>query len=217
MHRFIRFAAALALLAAPAGVYAQSVTKTSFVGSVEYARITEDDGVLGSGLGGGGGIQIELTEATALGVEISRTHHVRDLGLFAVAYDAAGRPEPYPLTERWEGNATWLIGTISHAFGSARVRPLIWGGGGMMWHSGTSTGPLTTPQVRAGFTLQPGTLDRRKGQSTSALATDAGVGVEVRISRRLAIAPFAGLRLANTGNFGPKYIVRGGARVLVRP
>lgn len=217
MQRFTRFAAALALLGAPAGVYAQPVTKTALVGNVEYARITEDDGVLGSGFGGGGGIQIDLTGSTAVGVEISRTHHVRDLGLYAVAYDAAGRPEPFPFTVRWEGNATWLIGTISHAFGSARVRPLIWGGGGMMWHSGTSTGPLTMPQVREGFTVQPGTLDRRKGQSTSALATEAGLGVEVRVSRRLAIAPFAGFRLANTGNFGPKYIVRGGARVMFRP
>ena len=217
MHRFTRFAVALALLGAPAGVYAQPVPKTALVGSVEYARITEDDGILGSGPGGGGGVQIDLTGATAVAVEISRTHHVRDLGLFAVAYDAAGRPEPVPFTERREGNATWLIATISHAFGSAGVRPLIWGGGGMMWHGGTSTAPLTTPQVREGFTLQPGTLDRSEGQSTSALAADAGLGVEVRVSRRLAIVPFAGLRLANTGNFGPKYIVRGGARVTFRP
>jgi hypothetical protein len=216
MDRFTRLAAALVLLAVPAPAFAQSRPGPSIVGEVEYARITEDDGYLGAGFGGGGGVRFHLTDATSVGVDISRTHHVRDLGFYATAYDAAGRLEAFPFTERWEGNATWLLGTISHAFGSGRVRPLVWGGGGMMWHDGTSSGPLTMPQIPAGFTVQPGTLDSHSGQSVSAFAADGGVGVEVRLSDRMAIAPFAGLRLANTGNFGPKYIVRGGARIVFR-
>jgi hypothetical protein len=216
MYRFTPLAAAFVILAAPAAALAQSRPGPSIVGEIEYARITEDDGYLGAGIGGGGGVRFHLTDATSVGVEVSRSHHVRDLGLYAVAYDGAGRPEPFPFTVRWEGNATWLLGTISHTFGSARVRPLVWGGGGMMWHDGTSSHPLRVPQIPAGFTLQPGTLESRRGETVSAFAADGGVGIEVWLSDRWALAPFAGLRLANTGNFGPKYIVRGGARVIFR-
>ena len=216
MNRNAVLAAAFSMVTAPSAALAQSRPGPSVVGEIDYARITEDDGYLGAGIGGGGGVRFHLTDATSVGVEVSRSHHVRDLGLYAVAYDAAGRPEPFPFTVRREGNATWLLGTISHTFGSARVRPLVWGGGGMMWHGGTSRRPLAAPQVRAGFTLQPGTLESRRGESVSAFAADGGAGVEVWLSDRLAVVPFAGLRLANTGNFGPKYIVRGGARVAFR-
>src|SRR6476659_3703896 len=110
--------ASFVLLAAPAA-WAQSRPAPSIVGEIEYARITEDDGFLGSGVGAGGGVRFHLTDATSLGVDLSRTHHVRDLGLYAVGFDASGRSEAFPYTQRWEGTATWLLGTLSHAFGRA--------------------------------------------------------------------------------------------------
>ena len=213
MNGLMRLAPALFVLLAAPAAWAQSRPGPSIVGEIEYARITEDDAFLGSGIGGGGGLRFHLTDATSLGIDISRTHHVRDLGLYAVASDASGRSEAFPYTERWEGNATWLLGTVSHTFGTARVRPLAWGGGGMMWHGGTVRGPVAAPQVPAGFVLQPGYLDTHRGTSVSARALDGGFGVEIRTSRQLTVTPFAGLRLANTGNFGPKYIVRTGIRV----
>jgi hypothetical protein len=213
MTPFTQFAAVFVLLSLPAAALAQSRRGPVAVADVEYARITEDDGYLGAGVGAGGGVQFHLTGATSVGVEIARTHHVRDLGFRAVAYDASGRIDAFPYTVRWQGTATWLLGRVSHAFGSAAVRPLVWGGGGMMWHGGTSIGPLTTPQVPTGFVLQPGSLETHRGASSTAFALDGGLGVEIRASHRLTLSPFAGLRLANTGNFGPKYILRTGVRV----
>jgi hypothetical protein len=86
-----------------------------------------------------------------------------------------------------------------------------------MWHGGTARGPVAAPQVPPGFVLQPGYLETHRGTSVSALALDGGLGLEIRASRRLSVAPFAGVRLAKTGNFGPKYIVRTGIRVGFRP
>lgn len=209
-------AAGALLLATPRVLPAQPGGRVSIVGSVEYARITEDDGFLGAGIGGAAGVQLHLTDATSLELEIGRERHVRDLGLFAVAYDAQGRVHPLPYTERWEGAATFVLGSISRTFGPGRARPVVWGGGGLMWHGGTRRGPLTPPQVPAGFTLQPGDAQTRRGRSSSAVAIDGGGGVDVRISDRLTVRPFAALRLVNTGNVGPKYVVRGGGRVAFR-
>jgi hypothetical protein len=130
------------------------------VGSVEYAHITEDDGYLGAGLGGGGGLQLDLTDATSIGVEISRTRHVRDVAFHAVAFDASGRPEAFPFTERWERNATWLFGTISHAFGRARARP---SSGAAQECERKATGISSSPGVRPPRTSG---LDRRKETET---------------------------------------------------
>jgi len=208
--------ACVASLAVTHTVLAQPSGRLSATGTIEYARITEDDGYLGAGFGGAGGLQFRLTDATSVELEVGRERHVRDLGFSAVAYDAQGRPEPFPFTERWEGTATFVLGLVSHTFGSARVRPVVWGGGGLMAHGGTSRGPLTFPQVRPGFTLQPGSLDSRTGRSSTALVVDGGIGADVRLTDRLTVRPFGGLRLANTGNVGPKYIVRSGARIAYR-
>ena len=86
-----------------------------------------------------------------------------------------------------------------------------------MWHGGTERGPVAAPQVPPGIVLQPGYLETHPGTSVSALAVDGGFGVDVRASRQLTVTPFAGLRLAMTGNFGPKYIVRTGIRIGFRP
>lgn len=204
------------VLATPQALLAQPNGRVSMVGAVEHARITEDDGYLGAGFGGAGGMQFHLTNATSLEIEIGRERHIRDLGLFAVAYDAQSRLQALPYTERWKGTATFVLGLVSRAFGSTRARPVIWGGGGLMSHGGTLRGPLTLPQVPPGFTLQPGDSKARRGRSSNAFAMDGGVGVDVRFTDRLTVRPFAGLRLVNTGNFGPKYIIRSGSRIAFR-
>jgi hypothetical protein len=217
MNRVALIVIALVIAGQPSAVSAQSDGRLSVVGAIEYARITEDDSYLGAGFGAMGGLQYHLTEATSAGVEISRERHVRDFGLFAVAHDAAGRAEVFPYTRRWEGAATFVLGVVSHAFGSARARPVMWIGGGLMSHGGTTRGPLAPPQIPPGFTLQPGAVETTRGRSATAVAADGGVGLEVRVPGRLTVGPFAGLRLVHTGNFGPKYIVRGGVRIAFRP
>jgi hypothetical protein len=204
--------AALVLLALPAASVAQD-GRWRVAGSVEYAHITEDDGFLGAGPGGSGTVELRLTGATSVGVEVGAMRHVRDLGFHAIAFDANGRIEAFPYTERWEGTATFVMATVSHAFGSARARPVVWGGVGLMSHSGTSSGPLTMPEIPAGYTVQEGDVVARTGRSSSALAMDGGGGVDIDVADRVSVRPFAGLRLVNTGNFGPKYIIRAGVRV----
>jgi hypothetical protein len=217
MHRVAMIVTALLIGGQPSTVSAQSDGRLSVVGAIEHARITEDDAYLGAGFGAMGGLQYHLTEGTSVGVEISRERHRRDFGLFAIAHDAEGRSQVFPYTRRWQGAATFILGVVSHAFGSARARPVIWVGGGMMTHGGTSRGPIAPPQVPAGFTLQAGSVETGRGQRTIAVAADGGVGVEVRLPGRVTAGPFAGVRLVNTGNFGPKYIVRGGVRIGFRP
>ena len=217
MHRVALIVTTLIIGGQPSTLSAQSHGRLSIVGAIEYARITEDDAYLGAGFGAMGGLQLHLTEATTVGVEISRERHVRDFGLFAVAHDAGGRSEVVPYIRRWKGDATFVLGVVSHAFGSARARPVTWLAGGMMAHGGTLRGPQAPLQAPPGFTLQPGDIQTSQGRSATALVADGGVGVEVRLAGRVTTGPFVGVRLVNTGNFGPKYIVRGGVRIDFRP
>jgi hypothetical protein len=218
MNRVGALASAFAIvLALPQALLAQPNGRVSVVGTIEHARITEDDGYLGAGFGGAGGLQFHLTDATSVEIEIGQEKHVRDLGFFALAYGSQGRQGPFqafPYTERWEGTATFVLALISRTFGSARARPVIWGGGGLMSHGGTLRRPLTLPQVPPGLALQPGDEpETRRGSRSNAFAMDGGVGVDVRFTNRITARPFAGLRLVNTGNFGPKYVIRSGARI----
>jgi hypothetical protein len=82
-----------------------------------------------------------------------------------------------------------------------------------MSHGGTRRGPVALPQLRPGYSLQPMDADTIQGASSRGLVVDGGAGVEVRITPRVSVRPFAGLRLVNTGNVGPKYVVRTGVRV----
>ena len=206
-------AALIALALIPRAAHAQTGGRLAVAGTLDYTRITEDDGFLGSGVGGAGTLGFRLTDATAVEVEVGRTRHVRDLGLFAVVRDAQGRTDAIPYTQRWKGTATFVIGSIAHTFGSGSVRPVLWGGGGLMTHGGTLRGPKAALQVPPGFSLQPGDGETRRGASSHALTLDGGIGVEVRVAPRVTVRPFAGLRLANTENVGPKYVVRTGVRV----
>ena len=217
MNRVVSIVTALVIGGQVSAVSAQSDGRVSVVSAIEHARVTEDDAYLGAGFGVMGGLRYHLTEATSVSVEISREQHVRDFGLFAIAHDAGGRSEVIPYIRRWKGAATFVLGVMSHAFGSARVRPVIWIGGGMMAHGGTSRGPLALPQVPPGFTLQPHSIETKKDEGVVAVAADSGFGVDVRLPGRMSAGPFVGLRLISTGNFGPKYIVRGGVQFGFRP
>lgn len=190
--------------------------RVALTGGVEYARITEDEGFLGAGPAWAIGVDYALTSATSIGVAFAHNHHVRDLDFFAVAHDAQGRLRPLPYVERWKGDAFFLLGTVSRAFGSRPVRPVVWGGGGLMFHGGTLRGPLVAPEIPPGAVLESGVPQFRSGRDSRALAVEGGGGLDLRLTDRYAVGPFAGLRLVNTGNFGPKYIVRSGVRIGVR-
>ena len=192
---------------------AQSSGRLGFAGSIDYSRITDDESLLGDGLGGAASVLWRFTEATGLEVEVGLTHHVRDLGLFAVAQDAQGRIEPVPYTRRWEGTATFVVASVAHTFGSGRARPVLWGGGGFMSHGGTRRGPVVAPQAPPGFALQPLGLETQEGASSNALVADGGIGIDVRVAPKISVRPFAGLRLTSAEQVGPKYIVRGGVRI----
>jgi len=217
MKQILAAATFILLPVLSSAAWAQPPGRLTVTGTIEHARITDDDSFLGSGFGGGGGIQWRLTDATAIELEIGREHHRRDFGSFAVAFDAQGRPQALPYTRRWEGTATFVIASVSHAFGSGPVRPVLWGGGGVMSHGGTRRGPIVAPQVPPGLVLQPGDFDSIDGAASRALAADGGLGVDVRIAPRISMRPFAGLRLVGTENVGPKYIVRTGVRIGFRP
>jgi hypothetical protein len=200
----------------PQAALAQSRSPLSIVGGPEYAHITEDEGFLGAGFGGVFGLQFHLNRQTAVEIEVTRDHHVRDLDFFAVAHDPQGRPVPLPYTERWKGNATFVLGLISHRFGTSRAPLVVWGGGGIMTHSGTTRGPLTLPDVPPNYTIVSADLQTRQGRRVNAMTGDGGAGVDVRLGERLTLRPFAGVRLTMAGGAGPKYIMRGGARLAFR-
>lgn len=212
-------AAMAALLFTPVDVWGQSsARRVAVVAELERAHITEDDGFLGAGLGGSVGIEYRPGPSVAFGIEVGRQHHVRDLQFFAVAFDPTGRVEPVPYTSRWEGDATYLFGRVSRTFGDSAgaVRPVVWGGVGVMHHGGTTRGPRTMPHVPAGYTLQPGELDVFVGRSTTAGAFEGGGGVELRITDLWSAQPFGAFRFVNTENRGPKYVIRTGVRVTLR-
>jgi hypothetical protein len=214
VKRIAVLAAALATVAlVPRAGYAQSAGRLSVGGTIEYARITDDDSFLGAGVGGGASVGLWLTDATAVEIEVGRTRHVRDLDRSAIVRDAQGRFDHVPYTERWQGTATFAVATVAHTFGHGRVRPVVWGGGGLMSHGGTVRGPAAALQVPSGFSLQPGDGETRRGSSSRAGTIDGGVGFEVRVAPRVTLRPFAGLRLVSTGNVGPKYVIRTGVRV----
>lgn len=214
MKRTCSLLSAMAIVLGFSGLAsAQSPGRLGAGGAIEYARMTEDEGLLGSGVGAAGSVQWRLTEATGLEIEVGRSRHVRDLGLFAVAQNPQGRIEPVPYTERWEGTATFVVASVAHTFGSGRARPVVFGGGGVMFHSGTRSGPIVAPQPPPGFSLQPGDAQTRQGASSNAPVADGGFGVDVRVAPRITVRPFAGLRLTGAEHAGPKYIVRTGVRV----
>lgn len=206
--------AAVCVLAAPQALLAEPTGRLSVVGTVEYARMED---YVGGWLGGSGGMQFHLTDAISLEIEIGGVRNSRNHGrLFVAAYDAEGRNQTLalPYTERQENSVTFVLALVSRSFGSRRARPVIWGGGGVM-SLGRSTQLLTSPQVPAGFTLQPGQAETHRSRANAA-AIEGGVGVDVRLVDRFTFRPFVGLSMASNRNFIGPVFIRGGARIGVR-
>jgi hypothetical protein len=120
------------------------------------------------------------------------------------------------------------MGTVTRAFGDSRVRPMIWGGGGLLRHPGTMSSATDFSPAGEPFILPPwlpapeaelapdfGARLQSRGPGVTAAAIESGVGAAVSATDHLVVRPYATLRLANTGNYGPKYIIRSGVRVMV--
>ena len=69
--------AAAVLALAPRAGYAQSGGRFTVGGTIDYARITDDESFLGSGISGAGNLGWRLTDRTSLEIEAGRTRHVR--------------------------------------------------------------------------------------------------------------------------------------------
>jgi hypothetical protein len=182
---------------------------------IDYAHITEDDAFLGDGLGWTARVEWRLTRNTALEFELSRERHLREGEAGTGFLQPDGSFVPYFFRWRWEGTATFLMGTVTRAFGDSRVRPMIWGGGGLLHHPGTVYSTTGLSQLPPETELPPGFEESRQGRGVTAAAIEGGAGAGVRTGDYLVVRPYAALRLANTGNYGPKYIIRSGVRVMV--
>lgn len=216
------------LLAQAAAAGAQPANRLGLGGGIEYANITEDDGFLGDGLGWTANVEWRWTRNTAVEFELSRERHVREGRAGTVFAQSDGSLVPYSFTWRWEGTATFLFGTVTRTFGAWRVRPLLFGGGGLMRHPGTMSIttdfspsgepfalPPDVPAPEAEAAPDPGARLYHRGRGATAAAIEGGGGLAVRAGERLVVRPYAALRLATTGNYGPKYIIRSGLRVMV--
>lgn len=206
--------AAACVLAEPQVLHAQPTGRLSVLGTVEYAGVTD---YVGGWLGGSGGMQLHLTDASSLEIEIGGVRNSRDHGrLFLAAYDAEGRNQTLvaPYIERENNSLAFVLALILRSFGSRRARPVLWGGGGVI-SLDRSTQLLTSPQVPAGLTLQPGQAEAHRSRGYAA-AIEGGVGVDVRLVDRITVRPFVGLGVATGGSLLGPAIIRGGARIGVR-
>jgi hypothetical protein len=206
--------AAACVLAEPQALLAQPSGRLSVLGTVEYAGVTD---YVGGWLGGSGGLQFHLTDASSLEIEIGGVRNRRDHGrLFLSAYDAQGRNQLLvaPYIERETNSLAFVLALISHSFGSRRARPVLWGGGGAI-SLGRSTHPLTSPQVPVGLTLQPGQAEAHRSRGYAA-AIEGAAGIDVRLVDRITVRPFVGLGVATGGSLAGPAIIRGGARIGVR-
>jgi hypothetical protein len=103
------------------------------------------------------------------------------------------------------------VARLTHAFGSGSVRPVAWGGGGVMHQGGTRHAIIDDGGL-------PFTDDERRFASppVTVFVLDGGGGVDVAVGARWRVRPYAGMRLAFTGGHGPKYILRTGADIGLR-
>jgi hypothetical protein len=212
LHR-IAVVSALAGVIVAAGAReaaAQDRSRFGLFGGLEFAQITEDEGRLGGGPGGQAGLSIRLTPATTLDASFGVERHVRNFEFLAANPSGPAFP-PVPYRLRWSGTPVFAIGRVAHTFGVGTVRPVAWGGGGVMHHGGTRH--EITDDGGLPFT------DEERLSVGPALTTwvlDGGGGVDVAAGERFTVRPFGGFRLTGAAGFGPKYILRFGADIGVR-
>lgn len=210
-------AVSLALLSLGTSTAFAQTSRVRLTGALEFVHTTADDGGLGRGAGWSGGLEFALTPSTSVGFDAGAERYGRD-SRFGVGLTVPGRPvEPYFYDSSSRGTAVYVMARIAHAFTSGSVRPMIFGGVGLM-HDGGSTTRLTPApgQVIPDSGQVPQFAAEQHGEAVSALASEGGAGFNVRVNTGLSIDPYIGFRFVRTGNAGPKYVVRSGAAVAVR-
>jgi hypothetical protein len=198
---------------APAG--AQPASRWFAAGAVELARTTEDDGFLGSGPGWSAGLGLRLTSKTSVTIEVGGERHVRNLRHGFTVTDATGRLHTLFADTRWDGTGSFAIGAVSRTLGRGRARPVVWGGGGWLWHGGTRYIVVRRDELPPGAEPPGWIYQDTTGRAVNAPVVEGGGGVEFEAGARLAVRPYASLRLIGTDNEGPKYVVRYGMSVRV--
>jgi hypothetical protein len=139
----------------------------SLVGDVARSAIYDDEGSLGRGPAISGALGYAWSRHSRLELTVRGASHTRDVvGL------------------RWESTPTVVTARAVREFGSARVRPFLAGGLGVMHVSGTTEyrrweGPLAGPPV----------TERIEDWRSTALAFDLGAGVTVLAGDRWFVQP----------------------------
>ncbi len=208
MHRVVGAAlvASGLLFAGAQPAQAQDRSRVGFFGGLEFAHITEDEGLLGTGPGVRGGLTIRLSPSTMVEFEIGAERHIRNFVFYGSPTVPTFAPVPYEV--RWSGTAGFGVARLTHAFGRRAVRPIAWGGAGVMHQAGTrheitDDGGLPFPDAER----------RSVSPAVTAFVLDGGGGVDVAVGREWRVRPYAGMRLAFTGGYGPRYILRTGADI----
>lgn len=200
----------------PSAADAQPRHRLGVSGAVEFAHTTADDSFLGAGLGWSTGLDLRLTPSTNFGLDVGAERQVRDFRFAIPVTLPDGSFSTYFVGSRSEGTALFFTARLSHAFGRASVRPVIWGGAGLMHYLGGRYRVTDQPTLPPGATLPADFVNTDRGPAVTAGVTEGGAGLEVALHGRFAVTPYGSLRLASSGNAGPKYIIRTGVSVVAR-
>jgi hypothetical protein len=146
--------------------------RLSIFGVAGAGTFGDDEGNLGGGFVGGGGVGIELSRGVRVEMAVATTHHEQIASI------------------TWEGRPIVATGRVVRAFGdpASRVRAFAGAGLGFGRYSGTRTdtvrdGPLQPPRLETvAFTV-------------NGLAAEGGGGVEIRLGARVFIRPEAWLAI----------------------
>lgn len=200
----------LAALVVPPPAWSQVEHRLGVTGSLEFAHTTADDGFLGSGAGWSAGLDVRLTPTTSVAVDAGAERHVREFRFGTAVTLPDGSLVPHFLRSRSDGTAMFLMTRLVHAFGRAAVRPVIWAGVGVMRAPGTRHRITNESPLPPGTSLPPGFVADDRGPAVTAGVSEGGGGLEIAWRAGWTVTPYAALRLAGTGNVGPKYILRTG-------
>lgn len=147
-----------------------AVGRISIFGIGGAGTFSDDEGNLGGGFVGGGGVGIDLSRSVRLEVAVTTTHH-EQIGSIT-----------------WEGRPTVATGRMLWQFArtSSRVRAFAGGGLGFGHYSGTRTDTIYDSP------LQPPRLET-VAFTVNGLTAEGGGGVDIRLSARAFIRPEAWL------------------------
>jgi hypothetical protein len=188
----------LAILAASGTAHAQTAAgRASIFGIAAAGTFGDDEGNLGGGFVGGGGLGIDLSRSVRLEVAVTTTHH-EQIGSIT-----------------WEGRPTVATGRMLWHFArpSSRVRAFAGAGLGFGHYSGTRTDRVyDSPQ-------QPPRMET-VAFTVNGLTAEGGGGVDIRLSARAFMRPEAWLVMMGgerTEGLEPTFVMpRAGVSVGVR-